>query len=227
MSSKAVGSLIKGVVKKAKKRKPAVAGGALFKQEGASVKNKSRLAEDSDVLAGKGPRRKEAEKIEKEDIVENPVPKGQASAMKDVREGRAGKVAGGSEDKVMVNVAGKRKGMQAEMTRTMKKIENNESKLKKLQADLKAGRGSRVKVFEQFENLKEKLKLDKEKLGGKKGMQKRSPPPDKKAYGGKVTKRKYGGNMSKPKSKKIIYKRGGGMIGNKGLMYGYKSGGQV
>ena len=50
---------------------------------------------------------------------------------------------------------------------------------------------------------------------------------DKKAYGGKVTKRKYGGNMSKPKSKKITYKRGGGMIGNKGLMYGYKSGGQV
>ncbi len=26
---------------------------------------------------------------------------------------------------------------------------------------------------------------------------------------------------------KITYKRGGGMIGNKGVMYGYKSGGQV
>jgi len=224
-----VGKIIKSFTKKRKpvsKKKDSTTGGALFSQQGVSKKGKSRVGEDSDLLAGTGPRRKEAERMEKEDMVENPVPKGQGSAMKDVREGRAGKVAGGSEDNVMVNTAGKRKGMQAEMVRTMKKIEDNEAKLKNFQADLKAGRGSRVKVFEQIQNLKEELKLDKEKLGGKKGMQRRSPPPAKKAYGGKVTKRKSGGNMSKPKNK-VTYRRGGGMIGNKGVMYGYKSGGQV
>lgn len=40
-----------------------------------------------------------------------------------------------------------------------------------------------------------------------------------KEFRSRPEERKYGG--------KVVYKRGGGMIGNKGLMYGYKSGGQV
>lgn len=46
---------------------------------------------------------------------------------------------------------------------------------------------------------------------------KRSGGP--KEFKSRSEERKYGG--------KVVYKRGGGMIGNKGLMYGYKSGGQV
>ena len=204
MSALLKGFLKKEVTEAAKKAAAAAAaggkklpgnGGALFKQQGASVKGKSRLAEDSDVLAGSGPRRREAQRIEKEDIVENPVPKGQASAMKDVREGRAGKVAGGSEDNVMVNTAGKRTGMQREMIKTQKKIASNEKKLKKLQSQLKTSKkGKRVvdivraeKLSDDVVKVKETLKLDKEKLGGKKGMQRRSPPPTKKAKGSKNT----------------------------------------
>jgi hypothetical protein len=240
------------------KKRGSTTGGALFKQEGASVKGKSRLAEDSDVLAGSGPRRREAQRMEKEDIVENPVPKGQGSAMKDVREGRAGKVAGGSEDNVMVNTAGKRTGMQREMIKTRKKIAANEEKLKKLQSNLKTSqKGKRVvdivraeKLSDDIAKVKETLKLDKEKLGGKKGMQRRSPPPTKKAKGGKITKKANGGRMSRvglspaeesragvmseaarrramPRGTRIAYRAGGGVVGGSKIMHGYKKGGQV
>jgi len=245
------------------KNKGSTTGGALFRQEGASVRGKSRLAENPDLLAGgSGRRRKVAQRMEGEDIVENPVPKGQGSAMKDVREGRAGKITGGSEDNVMVNTAGKRTGMQREMVKTQKRIAANEEKLKKLQSQLKTSKqGKKVvdivraeKLSDDIAKVQETLKLDKEKLGGKKGMQRRSPPLTKKASGGKimkkVTKKANGGRMSRvalspaeearagvlseaarrramPRGTRIAYRAGGGVVGSGKIMQGYKKGGQV
>jgi len=34
-------------------------------------------------------------------------------------------------------------------------------------------------------------------------------------------------SASRKKGGQVVYKRGGGMIGNKNVMYGYKSGGQI
>jgi|TARA_R110001583_G_scaffold40262_1_gene128726 hypothetical protein len=205
---------------------------------------------------------KAARRINAEDMIENPVPKGQASAMKDVGEGRAGKVAGGSEDNVMVNTAGKRTGMQREIINTQKRIEANEEKLKKLQSQLKTSqKGKRVvdivraeKLSDDMAKVKETLKLNKEKLGGKKGMKKRTASPTKKTSRGKimkkVIKKANGGRMSRvglspaeesragvmseaarrrnmPRAGAMSFRPGGGMVEKGKIMQGYKKGGQV
>ena len=51
--------------KKLVRRKDSTTGGALFNQQGVSKKGKSRVGEDSDLLAGDSPTRRRAVKLEK------------------------------------------------------------------------------------------------------------------------------------------------------------------
>jgi hypothetical protein len=217
------------------KKKDSTTGGALFNQQGVSKKGKSRVGEDSDLLAGDSLTRRRAEKLEKRSMVSDP----QYPKMQEVGS-RGEKVTEGGQ-KTLNAIAKRRKineksikDAQKAQEKIKKEIQNLEKQVKAIAKDKSKTPAQRVadglKVKNRIKDKKSLLQQARDKEANAKGKNpKKSPriPRTEMKSGGKITKRKYGGNMSKPESKKITYKRGGGMIGNKGVMYGYKSGGQV
>mgnify|MGYP003128549094 FL=1 len=217
------------------KKKDSTTGGALFNQQGVSKKGKSRVGEDSDLLAGDSPTRRRAEKLEKRSMVSDP----QYPKMQEV--GTQGEKVTEGGQKTLNAIAKRRKineksikDAQKAQEKIKKEIQNLEKQVKAIAKDKSKTPAQRVadglKVKNRIKDKKALLQQARDKEANAKGKNpKKSPriPRTEMKSGGKITKRKYGGNMSKPKSKKITYRRGGGMIGNKGLMYGYKSGGQV
>lgn len=217
------------------KREDNTTGGALFSQQGVSKKGKSRVGEDSDLLAGDSPTRRRAEKLEKRSMVSDP----QYPKMEEV--GTQGEKVTEGGQKTLNAIAKRRKineksvkDAQKAQEKIQKEIQNLEKQVKAIAKDKSKTPAQRVadglKVKNRIKDKKSLLQQARDKEANAKGKNpKKSPriPKTEMKSGGKITKRKYGGNMSKPKSNKITYRRGGGMVGNKGVMYGYKSGGQV
>ena len=234
----AKGSFFKSASKRRKpvsQKKNSTTGGALFNQQGVSKKGKSRVGEDSDLLAGDSPTRRRAEKLEKRSMVSDP----QYPKMEEV--GTQGEKVTEGGQKTLNAIAKRRKineksvkDAQKAQETIQKEIQNLEKQVKAIAKDKSKTPAQRVadglKVKNRIKDKKSLLQQARDKEANAKGKNpKKSPriPKTEMKSGGKITKRKYGSNMSKPKSNKITYRRGGGMVGNKGVMYGYKSGGQV
>jgi len=245
MGKKFIGSLAKGVIKKAKKRRPAAAaagggkkppgnGGALFKQEGASVKGKSRLAEDSDVLAGSGPRRKQAERLEKQSMVSDP----NYAKMEEVGS-RGEKVTEGGQR--TLNAIAKRRKINEKSVRDAKKaqekikkeIQSLKNQVKTISADKSKTPAKRVadglKVKNRIKDKESLLQQAKDKEANASGKTPKKSPrisrTEMKA-GGKIDSSYTVGTKSfadkvkkanDAKKKKVNKKAGGGRMSRVGL----------
>ena len=203
-------------------------GGPLFHKQGESVKGKSRLSEDPDLLAGDSPQRKVADKIERQSMVDDPnYPK-----MREV--GQQGEQVNVGGQRYLNAVSNRRKineksvkAAQKDQKRLSKEIEDIQSKIKGFER-LNVGVGQKAatariaKLKDQLKNKKDMLKLaqNKEKISS--GKLKKSPRIAR-------TNMKAGGKISKKGGGKIktTYRAGGGLVSKKKTMYGYKEGGQV
>jgi len=146
-----------------------------------------------------------ARKLEARSMVDTPNYPG----MRDVETGKAGKVTVGESSylqEVGAKSARKRKSIK-DATAAEKK---NMEEIKNIQQQIKDNTADKSKTIKERAAIGKKLQ---NQLESKKDLLQQAQ--DKK----KSASRKKGGQ--------VVYKRGGGMIGNKGLMYGYKSGGQV
>ena len=203
-------------------------GGPLFHKQGESVKGKSRLSEDPDLLAGDSPQRKVADKIERQSMVDDPnYPK-----MREV--GQQGEQVNVGGQRYLNAVSNRRKineksvkAAQKDQKRLSKEIEDIQSKIKGFER-LNVGVGQKAatariaKLKDQLKNKKDMLKLaqNKEKISS--GKLKKSPRIAR-------TNMKAGGKISKKGGGKIktTYRAGGGLVSKSKTMFGYKEGGQV
>ena len=203
-------------------------GGPLFHKQGESVKGKSRLSEDPDLLAGDSPQRKVADKIERQSMVDDPnYPK-----MREV--GQQGEQVNVGGQRYLNSVINRRKineksvkAAQKDQKRLSKEIEDIQSKIKGFER-LNVGVGQKAatariaKLKDQLKNKKDMLKLaqNKEKISS--GKLKKSPRIAR-------TNMKAGGKISKKGGGKIktTYRAGGGLVSKSKTMFGYKEGGQV
>ena len=203
-------------------------GGHLFHKQGESVKGKSRLSEDPDLLAGDSPQRKVADKIERQSMVDDPnYPK-----MREV--GQQGEQVNVGGQRYLNAVSNRRKineksvkAAQKDQKRLSKEIEDIQSKIKGFER-LNVGVGQKAatariaKLKDQLKNKKDMLKLaqNKEKISS--GKLKKSPRIAR-------TNMKAGGKISKKGGGKIktTYRAGGGLVSKSKTMFGYKEGGQV
>tara|TARA_R110002167_G_scaffold91722_6_gene246637 strand:+ start:1566 stop:2369 length:804 start_codon:yes stop_codon:yes gene_type:complete len=214
MSALLKGFLKKEVTEAAKKaaaaaagggKKPPGNGGALFKQQGASVKGKSRLAEDSDVLAGSGPRRPQAERLEKQNMVSDP----NYPSMSDV--GSRGEKVNEGGQRVLNAVSKRRKineksvkAAQSAQEKISKEIARLEKQVKAIAADKSKIPAKRVadglKVKNRIKDKKSLLQQARDKEANALGKTpKKSPriPRTEMKAGGKITKKANGGRMSR------------------------------
>ena len=203
-------------------------GGPLCQRQGESVKGKSRLSEDPDLLAGDSPQRKVADKIERQSMVDDPnYPK-----MREV--GQQGEQVNVGGQRYLNAVSNRRKineksvkAAQKDQKRLSKEIEDIQSKIKGFER-LNVGVGQKAatariaKLKDQLKNKKDMLKLaqNKEKISS--GKLKKSPRIAR-------TNMKAGGKISKKGGGKIksSYRAGGGLVSKSKTMFGYKEGGQV
>lgn len=205
-----------------KRRKPRAAAGALFKQQGASVRGKSRLAEDSDVLAGSGPRRKQAERLEKQSMVSDP----NYPSMGDV--GSQGEKVNVGGQKVLNAVRKRRKineqsvkDAQKAQEKIQKEILKLEKQVKAIAADKSKTPAKRVadglKVKNRIKDKKSLMQQAKDKESNALGKTpKKSPriPRTEMKYGGKITKKNMGGPVRKRvgMASKMTSRKAGGPV---------------
>lgn len=204
------------------KKKDSTTGGALFKQKGASVKGKSRLAEDSDLLAGDSPTRRRAEKLEKRDMVSNP----QYPKMEEVGS-RGEKVNEGGQR--TLNAVRKRrkineksvKDARTAQEKILKELARLEKQVKAISADKSKTPAKRVadglKVKNRIKDKKSLLQQAKDKESNALGKTpKKSPriPKTEMKYGGKITKRNMGGPVRKRvgMASKMTSRKAGGPV---------------
>jgi len=223
-----ISKVLRSVAKGGKRKGKGNGGGPLFHKQGESVKGKSRLSEDPDVLAGDSPQRKVADKVERQSMVDDPnYPK-----MREV--GQQGEQVNVGGQRYLNAVSNRRKineksvkAAQKEQKKLSTEIEDIQSKIKGFER-LNVGVGQKAatariaKLKDQLKNKKDMLKLaqNKEKISS--GKLKKSPRIAR-------TNMKAGGKISKKGGGKIktTYRAGGGLVSKKKTMYGYKEGGQV
>ena len=190
------------------KKKDSTTGGALFNQQGVSKKGKSRVGEDSDVLAGDSPTRRRAEKLEKRDMVSTP----QYPKIEEVGS-RGEKVTEGGQR--TLNAIRKRRTINEKSVRDAQKAEERinkeivrlEKQVKAISADKSKTPAKRVsegiKIKNRIKDKKALLQQAKDKQKTASGKTKKSPriPRTEMKSGGnimkKVTKKANGGRMSR------------------------------
>ena len=223
-----ISKVLRSVAKRGKRKGKGNGGGPLFHKQGESVKGKSRLSEDPDVLAGDSPQRKVADKVERQSMVDDPnYPK-----MREV--GQQGEQVNVGGQRYLNAVSNRRKineksvkAAQKEQKKLSTEIEDIQSKIKGFER-LNVGVGQKAatariaKLKDQLKNKKDMLKLaqNKEKISS--GKLKKSPRIAR-------TNMKAGGKISKKGGGKIktTYRAGGGLVSKSKTMFGYKEGGQV
>ena len=203
-------------------------GGPLFHKQGESVKGKSKLSEDPDLLAGDSPQRKVADKIERQSMVDDPnYPK-----MKEV--GQQGEQVNVGGQRYLNAVSNRRKineksvkAAQKDQKNLSKEIEDIQSKIKEFER-LNVGVGQKAATA-KIAKLKDQLKSKKDMLQIAKNKEKISSGKLRKSPRIARTNMKTGGKISKKGGGKIktTYRAGGGLVSKKKTMYGYKEGGQV
>ena len=203
-------------------------GGPLFHKQGESVKGKSKLSEDPDLLAGDSPQRKVADKIERQSMVDDPnYPK-----MKEV--GQQGEQVNVGGQRYLNAVSNRRKineksvkAAQKDQKNLSKEIEDIQSKIKEFER-LNVGVGQKAATA-KIAKLKDQLKSKKDMLQIAKNKEKISSGKLRKSPRIARTNMKTGGKISKKGGGKIktTYRSGGGLVSKKKTMYGYKEGGQV
>ena len=146
-----------------------------------------------------------ARKMEARSIVDTPNYPG----MRDVESGKAGEVTVGESSYLQTISAKSARKKQSIKDATAAK-EKHTKKIKSLETRIKENTSDKSKTIKERAAIGRKLQGQ---LESQRDLLQQAQ--DKK----KSASRKKGGQ--------VVYKRGGGMIGNKGLMYGYKSGGQV